>query len=82
MDGAAVQQLAMRTAEEHPAVTPDHHTDERHRITVRGDDATTAEPVEDLVVESDLLVHAGPPRRRRPALPDHLVRLAGGDARR
>jgi predicted DNA-binding protein (MmcQ/YjbR family) len=68
--------------EEHPAVTPGYHMDKRHWITVRGDDAITAELVEDLVVESYLLVHAGLPRRRRPLLPDHLVRLAGGDARR
>ena len=64
--------------EEHPSVTAGYHMDKRHWITVRGGDGITEELVEELVVESYLLVHAGLPRRRRPALPDHLVRLAGG----
>ncbi|MBM9466916.1 MmcQ/YjbR family DNA-binding protein [Nakamurella sp. YIM 132084] len=56
-------------------ITPGHHMNKRHWISVAAGPGVTAELIDELVTDAYLLVVGALPRARRPALPDELARL-------
>lgn len=55
-------------------ITPGYHMNKRHWISVVAGEAITPDLLEDLVLDSYLLVVSSLPRTRRPVLGDELVR--------
>lgn len=72
LKAAPADSAALRQA--HADITPGHHMNKQHWITVHGGGSVDGELLDDLVTESYLLVVEGLPRHRRPVDPQTFGR--------